>query len=92
MSELDYLQRIIESSYEQRAQLTPNDMSDDLDDAIAESLALLDSGTARVAEKPGAGGWVLNAWLKKAVLLYVPHARQRAITRPATRTSTTRCR
>jgi 2,3,4,5-tetrahydropyridine-2,6-dicarboxylate N-succinyltransferase len=68
MSELDYLQRIIESSYEQRAQLTPNNMSDDLDDAIAESLALLDSGTVRVAE-PRAGGWVLNAWLKKAVLL-----------------------
>jgi 2,3,4,5-tetrahydropyridine-2-carboxylate N-succinyltransferase len=68
MSELDYLQRIIESSYEERAQLTPNNMSDDLDDAIAESLALLDSGTVRVAE-PRAGGWVVNAWLKKAVLL-----------------------
>ena len=68
MSELDYLQRIIESSYEERAQLTPNNMSDDLDEAIAESLALLDSGTVRVAE-PRAGGWVVNAWLKKAVLL-----------------------
>ena len=44
-------------------------MSDDLADAIAESLALLDSGTVRVAE-PGAGDWVVNAWLKKAVLLY----------------------
>ena len=29
---------------------------------------LLDSGEARVAEK-GAGGWTVNQWLKKAVLL-----------------------
>src|SRR5207244_1549595 len=31
-------------------------------------LTHLDSGRARVAE-PGAGGWVVNEWLKKAVLL-----------------------
>jgi 2,3,4,5-tetrahydropyridine-2-carboxylate N-succinyltransferase len=37
-------------------------------DAVESSLDLLDSGTARVAEKQD-GGWVVNQWLKKAVLL-----------------------
>ncbi|WP_421792822.1 2,3,4,5-tetrahydropyridine-2,6-dicarboxylate N-succinyltransferase [Hyphobacterium sp.] len=37
-------------------------------DAVAQSLALLDSGKARVAEKSGED-WVVNQWLKKAVLL-----------------------
>jgi len=37
-------------------------------DAVDEALALLDSGKARVAE-PGADGWQVNQWLKKAVLL-----------------------
>jgi 2,3,4,5-tetrahydropyridine-2-carboxylate N-succinyltransferase len=33
-------------------------------------MALLESGAARVAEPDGAGGWRVNEWLKKAVLLY----------------------
>jgi 2,3,4,5-tetrahydropyridine-2-carboxylate N-succinyltransferase len=37
-------------------------------EAVAEALNLMDSGAARVAEK-GAEGWVVNQWLKKAVLL-----------------------
>jgi len=36
--------------------------------AIEDALALLDSGRARVAE-PTDSGWVVNQWLKKAVLL-----------------------
>jgi 2,3,4,5-tetrahydropyridine-2-carboxylate N-succinyltransferase len=36
--------------------------------AVAEAIALLDSGEARVAE-PRDGGWHVNQWLKKAVLL-----------------------
>ncbi|HUL19087.1 MAG TPA: 2,3,4,5-tetrahydropyridine-2,6-dicarboxylate N-succinyltransferase [Steroidobacteraceae bacterium] len=68
MSELDFLQTTIEAAWERRAQLTPGNMSDDLDEAIAESLALLDAGTVRVAE-PSAGGWRVHEWLKKAVLL-----------------------
>lgn len=38
-------------------------------DAVHEALALLDSGKARVAEKGADGEWVVNQWLKKAVLL-----------------------
>ncbi len=37
-------------------------------EAVDEALALLDRGEARVAEKKG-GGWTVNQWLKKAVLL-----------------------
>ena len=37
-------------------------------EAVDTALNLLDSGKARVAEK-GADGWVVNQWLKKAVLL-----------------------
>ncbi|MEO1476916.1 MAG: 2,3,4,5-tetrahydropyridine-2,6-dicarboxylate N-succinyltransferase, partial [Pseudomonadota bacterium] len=36
---------------------------------VNETLALLDAGEARVAEPDGAGGWRVNQWLKKAVLL-----------------------
>ena len=38
-------------------------------DAVATALALLDSGTARVAEPTGDHQWTVNQWLKKAVLL-----------------------
>lgn len=37
-------------------------------DAVVEALNLLDSGTLRVASKDS-GEWVVNQWLKKAVLL-----------------------
>ncbi|MDX1515236.1 MAG: 2,3,4,5-tetrahydropyridine-2,6-dicarboxylate N-succinyltransferase [Woeseiaceae bacterium] len=36
--------------------------------AVTDAIAALDSGTKRVAE-PGESGWVVNQWLKKAVLL-----------------------
>jgi 2,3,4,5-tetrahydropyridine-2-carboxylate N-succinyltransferase len=36
---------------------------------IEEAIALLDRGELRVAE-PGAAGWVVNEWAKKAILLY----------------------
>jgi len=40
----------------------------DIRDAVDSALALLDDGTVRVAEKTE-GGWKVNQWLKKAVLL-----------------------
>src|SRR5438067_8620731 len=51
-----------------RSVLGPGNVPPDLESALEECLTLLDSGEARVAE-PGAGGWVVNEWLKKAVLL-----------------------
>ena len=43
--------------------------SGDVREAVEAALELLDSGRARVAEPDGAGGWTVNQWLKKAVLL-----------------------
>jgi 2,3,4,5-tetrahydropyridine-2-carboxylate N-succinyltransferase len=37
--------------------------------AVDEVIGALDDGTLRVAE-PSAGGWVTNAWVKQAILLY----------------------
>lgn len=38
-------------------------------EAVEEALALLDAGKVRVAD-PGADGWTVNEWAKRAVLLY----------------------
>jgi 2,3,4,5-tetrahydropyridine-2-carboxylate N-succinyltransferase len=66
--ELSRLRATIDSAYEQRAGLSAANLPRELDAALEECLALLDSGQVRVAE-PRAGAWVLNEWLKKAVLL-----------------------
>jgi 2,3,4,5-tetrahydropyridine-2,6-dicarboxylate N-succinyltransferase len=38
-------------------------------DAVDAAIMALDSGDVRVAEPDGSGGWRVNQWLKKAVLL-----------------------
>ena len=68
MSDLTRLQTMIDAWFERRAELGPHAVPRELDTAIEECLALLDSGAARVAE-PRGGRWVVNQWLKKAVLL-----------------------
>jgi 2,3,4,5-tetrahydropyridine-2,6-dicarboxylate N-succinyltransferase len=62
------LRAVIEEAFERRAQLTPANLPGELDRALEECMTLLDSGAARVAE-PAGSGWVVNEWLKKAVLL-----------------------
>ena len=62
------LQRVIESAFEDRAEITPSTVGSPTKEAVQDALALLDCGQARVAE-PGDDGWVVNEWLKKAVLL-----------------------
>ena len=56
----------IEAAWENRADIAPGH---EVRHAVADALALLDSGEARVAEPDGNGGWKVNQWLKKAVLL-----------------------
>jgi 2,3,4,5-tetrahydropyridine-2-carboxylate N-succinyltransferase len=56
----------IEAAWDNRAEVGPGH---EVRDAVAEALARLDSGEARVAEPDGNGGWQVNEWLKKAVLL-----------------------
>ncbi|HSC06388.1 MAG TPA: 2,3,4,5-tetrahydropyridine-2,6-dicarboxylate N-succinyltransferase [Steroidobacteraceae bacterium] len=66
--QLEKLRTIIEEGYERRAEITPQSITPELEEALADSIALLDSGRARVAEKRN-GQWLVNQWLKKAVLL-----------------------
>jgi 2,3,4,5-tetrahydropyridine-2-carboxylate N-succinyltransferase len=63
----DSLQATIEDLWEARDQLSLNDR--DAHRAVDEAIAMLDGGKARVAEPDGKGGWTVNQWLKKAVLL-----------------------
>jgi 2,3,4,5-tetrahydropyridine-2-carboxylate N-succinyltransferase len=69
MTDTHTLQAVIDGAFEKRAELTPKTLSANLGSALDEALELLDSGRARVAE-PRGGDWVVNQWLKKAVLLY----------------------
>ena len=61
------LQSAIEAAWEERDTITPG--RSEVREAVNEALDLLDSGRARVAEPDGEGGWRVNQWLKKAVLL-----------------------
>ncbi|TKD51740.1 2,3,4,5-tetrahydropyridine-2,6-dicarboxylate N-succinyltransferase [Sphingomonas baiyangensis] len=58
----------IDAAWENRAELGFGTMGDTRL-AVERALAMLDAGTARVAEPDGEGGWQVNQWLKKAVLL-----------------------
>ena len=69
MSEHESLKATVEAAFERRAELNPRSVPTQLASGLEECIALLDSGRARVAEKTSSG-WVVNQWLKKAVLLY----------------------
>ncbi|GAB6041463.1 2,3,4,5-tetrahydropyridine-2,6-dicarboxylate N-succinyltransferase [Endothiovibrio diazotrophicus] len=63
------LQPIIEEAFENRADYTPSSAPAEIREAVNQALAMLDRGEARVAERRAVGDWVVNEWLKKAVLL-----------------------
>jgi len=69
MTDIQKLQQTVEAAFEDRAKITPKTVSPQLRSALTECIELLDRGEVRVAE-PKFGGWVVNEWLKKAVLLY----------------------
>jgi 2,3,4,5-tetrahydropyridine-2-carboxylate N-succinyltransferase len=62
------IKTIIEEAFERRGEITPATAEPHVCYAVNEAIAMLDGGKARVAEKQE-GGWVVNQWLKKAVLL-----------------------
>ena len=62
------LASIIDAAFDERMKFTPGNAPADVSAAVDQALGLLDSGAARVAEKRD-GRWVVNEWLKKAVLL-----------------------
>ncbi|GAB5454600.1 MAG: 2,3,4,5-tetrahydropyridine-2,6-dicarboxylate N-succinyltransferase [Henriciella sp.] len=64
----DRLAALINAAWEDRADLN-TDTTGEIREAVDASLSLLDSGEVRVAAPDGNGGWTVNEWLKKAVLL-----------------------
>lgn len=64
----DRLAALINAAWDTRDTLN-TDTQGEIREAVDASLSLLDSGEVRVAEPDGQGGWRVNEWLKKAVLL-----------------------
>jgi 2,3,4,5-tetrahydropyridine-2-carboxylate N-succinyltransferase len=62
------LEAVIDAAWEARTSIDPG-TTGEVRDAVTTALAMLDAGEARVAEPAAAGGWQVNQWLKKAVLL-----------------------
>ncbi len=67
-AKIEQLQTIIDKGFEERDQVSTDTMGE-LRDAVNETLALLDQGKIRVAERQEVGKWQVNQWTKKAVLL-----------------------
>ncbi|NNK86697.1 MAG: 2,3,4,5-tetrahydropyridine-2,6-dicarboxylate N-succinyltransferase [Flavobacteriaceae bacterium] len=64
---MNHLRAIIEEAWENRALLKEEKTRN----AIRQIIAELDKGSLRVAQ-PTSTGWQVNAWVKKAVVLYFP--------------------
>jgi 2,3,4,5-tetrahydropyridine-2-carboxylate N-succinyltransferase len=62
------LQSVIDRAWESRAELTPRKAGAGVRKAVDRTIALLDQGKLRVAEKSG-NQWITHQWIKKAVLL-----------------------
>jgi 2,3,4,5-tetrahydropyridine-2-carboxylate N-succinyltransferase len=65
MSSLEALSQKVSAAFADRTKLKEAESLA----AVRETLALLDSGRLRVAEK-GPEGWKVNAWVKEAILLF----------------------
>ena len=64
----DTLQTLIETAWDNRADISPAKHDPAIRKAVDGVIAELDAGHLRVAEKL-AGDWVVHQWIKKAVLL-----------------------
>ena len=63
------LRAAIEDAFDRRGSLTSEEIDQSVRPRVEQAISLLESGDVRVAE-PVDGGWQVNEWLKKAVLLY----------------------
>ena len=59
------LQNIIETAFENRAEINPNTVTPEVREAVLETIRQLDSGKLRVAERLGVGEWKVNEWGEK---------------------------
>ncbi|MDB3857850.1 2,3,4,5-tetrahydropyridine-2,6-dicarboxylate N-succinyltransferase [Pelagibacteraceae bacterium] len=64
---LDKFEKIINEAFENKEKIDSNS-DKSIIDAIKETIELTDQGKVRVAEKKN-GSWVVNQWIKKAILL-----------------------
>lgn len=71
---LDRLPKIIEEAYERRPLLD----SPEVQRAVKQSIAALNQGQLRVAVQKSPGDWEVQAWVKKAILLYFSIAPMRS--------------
>ena len=69
-----YMRDIIEKAWENRSLL--NDVN--TKQTIRKVIDLLDKGEVRIAEKINSK-WVVNQWIKKAVILYFPIQKMKTI-------------
>lgn len=63
------LSHLIDIAFENRFNITPESVPEDVKQAVNQVIEGLDEGKLRVAEKIN-GNWQTHQWLKKAVLLY----------------------
>ncbi len=63
------LQTIIDTAWDNRANLSPASAPKEVQDAVEHVIAELNSGRLRVATRQGVGQWTVHQWIKKAVLL-----------------------
>ena len=63
------LQTILDSAWDDRANLTAATASKELIDAIEHVISGLNTGHLRVATRESVGQWTVHQWIKKAVLL-----------------------
>ena len=69
-SAIDELKFVIDSAWERRTMLTIDEIDGSTRPTVERVIEGLEKGEFRVAEPDGKGGWQVNEWLKKAVLLY----------------------
>jgi 2,3,4,5-tetrahydropyridine-2,6-dicarboxylate N-succinyltransferase len=63
-------QPAIEDAWERRATLTLPEIDGSTRPEVERVIDALETGELRVAEPAKSGGWTVNEWVKKAVLLY----------------------
>jgi 2,3,4,5-tetrahydropyridine-2-carboxylate N-succinyltransferase len=71
---MEHIRSLIETAWDSQTR----DFNSDTLKAIETTLELLDKGKLRVAE-PTANGWLVNEWVKKAVIMYFPTRKMETI-------------
>ena len=63
------LQNIIDTAWEDRANISISSGSKEVQDAVEQVISQLNNGSLRIATQQAVGQWTVHQWLKKAVLL-----------------------